>query len=71
MFDRLSHPRLAAVTLAGLGWWLIGLLLGLAGPDSLDYASSIVHLLGLGTLLIAGAVYGILWWTKELKDRIG
>lgn len=71
MFDRFSHPRLAAVALAGFGWWLLGLLLGAAGPDSLGYASSVVHLLGLGTLVLAGVVYGILWWTDELKSRIG
>lgn len=71
MFDRFDHPRLAAAALAGFGWWLIGLLLGVAGPDSLGYVSSVTHLLGLGTLVLVGVVYGVLWWTGELNSRIG
>lgn len=71
MFDRFTNPRLAAVALAGFGWWFIGLLIGVAGPDKLGYVSSVLHLLGLGTLILAGVVYGVLWWTNELKTRIG
>lgn len=71
MFDRFTHPRLAAVALAGFGWWLIGLLIGIAWPGALGYVSSVLHLLGLGTLILAAVIYGVLWWTNELKKRLG
>lgn len=69
-FDRFDHPRLAALALAGFGWWLIGLLLGAAGPDSLGALSSVTHLLGLATLVVVGVAYGVLWWSDYLRTRI-
>ena len=61
-FGRFEHPLLAAGALMGVGWWALGLLLGSLGPDSLGYLSSVLHLLGLATLVLVGSVYAVVWW---------
>lgn len=67
---KLSHPRLAAVALAGAGWWLLGLAVGLAGPASLGGAAAVVHGLGLLTLLATGVVYLVLWWADYAESKL-
>ena len=65
-FDRFEHPVLAAGALMGAGWWVLGLLLGTVGPASLGYVSSVLHLLGLATLLLTGSIYALMWWGNWL-----
>lgn len=69
VFERFSHPRLAGLALVGFGWWVIGLFLGLFGPDSLGFLSSVMHLLGLVTLVVCGIAYGLLWWGDYFRTR--
>ena len=68
---RVSHPYLAGLALMGGGWWLLGLLLGVYGPASLGLLSSILHLLGLATLVGCGVAYAVLWWLAYLRERYG
>jgi hypothetical protein len=68
--ERLSHPRLAAVALAGAGWWILGLVVGVAGPASLGGTAAVVHGLGLVTLLATGVLYVALWWADYAESKL-
>lgn len=70
-FERRSHPWLVAIALAGAGWWLVGLVLGLAAPGALTGVGWLIHLLGLATVLLSGAAYGILWWADYVQAALG
>lgn len=70
-FERRSHPWLVAIALAGAGWWLVGFVLGLVGPEALTGVGWLVHLLGLATVLLSGVAYGILWWADYVQAAFG
>ncbi|WP_135536089.1 hypothetical protein [Halostella pelagica] len=70
VFDRFVHPRLAAIALAGGGWWTIGILAWLVGPSSLRGTAMIVHLFGFATLALAGGIFGVLWWTNYVRGKL-
>lgn len=70
MFESYKHPRLVAVALAGAGWWILGLVLWLLGPPQLRNVSFLIHLLGLGTLVLTGLVYGFKWWGGFIRSKL-
>lgn len=70
-FERRRHPWLVAIALAGAGWWLIGLVLGLVAPGASAGVGWLIHLLGLATVLLSGAAYGILWWADYVQAALG
>lgn len=69
MFSRFEHRRLVAVGCAGVGWWVIGLILWLVGPPAIRAPFALIHFLGLGTIVVVGLLYGLLWWASFLRSK--
>lgn len=69
--DRFAHPRIAALALAGAGWWVVGLLFLLLGPSHVRGLSTVVHLVGLTLVTVAAAAFGIIWWSDVVRSKLG
>lgn len=66
----MKHGWTVSIALAGVGWWVIGLLAWLFGPSVVRVPALLVHLLGLGTVVLLGLLYGFFWWADFIRSKL-